>query len=162
RRFGGIQILRLSRSEQSPAEPDVPSHRIKNWKHQPAAKARTWLARIIGSDDQSNRCQARLVEAERCHVGAKESDLARREADSKLVGDLSRDVALGEVVARLGAEWIVPENFLIVGRRGRIHFPQRLARIGSFAATVDLPDFDAGFLADHLYRGGPLHTEPFL
>ena len=79
-----------------------------------------------------------------------------------MISYLAGDVALRQIFARLRAERIVPENLLEVGGGGGVDFPKRLARVRPFAARIDLADFDAGLLTDHLDRRRPFYAKSLL
>src|SRR4029077_15854053 len=123
RRLRRVQILGLSRSQDSSAKSDVAAHRIQNREHEAAAKAWARLASVLALYEEASRREARFIETEGGHVVPKQTDLARSESDAELVRDFARYVALRQIITGLGAERIVPQNLLEVRRGGRVHFP---------------------------------------
>jgi hypothetical protein len=131
-------------------------------EHEPRAEARSRLARLIASNQESRLEQPFVIEAERVHVGSEQPDLARRPAKAESLRHLAGDAALLQICACRAPGVVLPEKPSIVLASGSDHLPDALARIGTLPARRVLGDVDADLLGDHAHRGGPLHAEALL
>ena len=161
-RFGGVQVFRLARPDQPSAEPHGVRVRVENREDQAIAEARPRLLLLLAFHEQPDLEQALLGVPETVEVRAHQAQFARRESEPEAIRGLARHAALRQILARRRAVVALPQHLAEPPRGGRVELPKRLARIGTLAAALHLPHFDAGLLADVLHRLDERETEPLL
>jgi hypothetical protein len=111
-RVGGVEVLRLPRPEQAPAEPDEVPARVVDGEHQPVAEPRPRLLVLLALHQEPRREEPRVVVAEAVEVRAHRAELLGREADAEPLGERTRHVAAREIVARRLPARRIPQHAL--------------------------------------------------
>src|SRR5262249_380106 len=88
-RIGRVEVLRLARADESPAESGQSSGRVVNGEHESPPEPRPRLLRLLALYEKASRQQPLIVVSQRVQVPAEQSDLARCETEAELLGRLS-------------------------------------------------------------------------
>src|SRR5687767_3806321 len=106
---------------------------------------------FLSSNEQPSVQLAGLIEAKCEQVAAKTVAFPGCKPHPETIGDLTRDSPRGDIVPRPSASGILPQGATEKVGRGSKNLPERLARIGTLAAHLDVSHLDPGACADELH-----------
>lgn len=121
--FRRVEIFRFARANESTAESDGMRVRVENRKDQPFAKAGPRLVLFLALHEQADLHQPLVGKTEPVQIGTHQAELARGEPQTESIRRLTRDVSLGEILARRRAELALPEHLAEPGGNRGVQLP---------------------------------------